>query len=44
MPASSTFDAVLAVTLKNHGVDAFFTHNVKDFIGFGWFEVIDPLS
>jgi predicted nucleic acid-binding protein len=44
LPAARTFDAVLAVTLKNHGVDAFFTRNARDFAGFGWFDVVDPLS
>jgi predicted nucleic acid-binding protein len=42
--AARSFDAVLAVTLKNHGVKTFFTRNAKDFSAFGWFAVVDPLS
>jgi len=40
----STFDAVLAVTLKAHGVKTFYTRNRKDFAAFGYFDVIDPLQ
>ena len=43
-PAGRIFDAVLAVTLKNHGVKRFYTRNTKDFNGFGFFEVVDPLD
>jgi len=39
-----TFDAVLAVTLRSHGVDTFYTRNAKDFEPFGWFTVIDPFA
>ena len=42
--AARTFDAVLAVTLKSHGVTTFYTRNVRDFRSFGWFSVIDPLA
>jgi toxin-antitoxin system PIN domain toxin len=42
--AARTFDAVLAVTLKNHGVKTFFTRNTRDFAAFGWFDVVDPVS
>lgn len=42
-PATRSFDAILAVTLKSHGVQRFYTHNVKDFKDFGFFEVLDPL-
>lgn len=38
------FDAVLAVTLKAHGVSCFYTRNVKDFAAFDLFEVVDPLA
>ena len=41
--ARNTFDAVLAVTLKAHGVTKFFTRNAKDFAGFGFFHVENPL-
>lgn len=37
------FDIVLAVTLKAGGVKRFYTRNTKDFEGFGFFEVVDPL-
>jgi len=43
-PPARTFDAVLAVTLRSHGVDTFYTRNVKDFERFGWFTVVDPVS
>jgi uncharacterized protein len=43
-PAGATFDAVLAVTLRGHGVDTFYTRNVRDFERFGWFEVVDPVA
>ncbi len=43
-PPARTFDLVLAVTLRRNGVDAFYTRNVRDFEGFGWFTVIDPLA
>lgn len=38
------FDAVLAVTLKAHGVKRFHTCNVKDFEAFGLFEVQSPFG
>jgi hypothetical protein len=44
LAAARTFDAVLAVTLKNHGVKTFFTRNARNFSAFGWFSVVDPLS
>jgi uncharacterized protein len=43
-PARRTFDAVLAVTLKAHGVKRFFTRNKADFEPFGWFEVVNPIA
>jgi toxin-antitoxin system PIN domain toxin len=39
-----TFDAVLAVTLRSHGVETFYTRNTKDFERFGWFKLIDPVA
>ncbi len=42
-PASRTFDLALAVTLKRNGVTEFYTKNRKDFLGFNWFKVFDPL-
>ena len=37
-------DAVLAETLRAQGVTRFFTRNVADFSGFGFFEVVNPLD
>jgi toxin-antitoxin system PIN domain toxin len=37
-------DAVLAETLRAQGVERFYTRNVRDFAGFGFFEVVDPLA
>jgi toxin-antitoxin system PIN domain toxin len=38
------YDAVLAETLRAQGVTRFYTRNVGNFAGFGFFEVIDPLA
>ena len=38
------YDAVLAETLRAQEVTRFFTRNVADFSGFGFFEVVDPLD
>ncbi|MDX6766311.1 MAG: TA system VapC family ribonuclease toxin [Candidatus Methylacidiphilales bacterium] len=43
-PASRTFDAQLAATLRHHGVTRFYTRNTKDFSGFGFKDVINPLD
>ena len=43
-PPARTFDLILAVTLRRNGVDTFYTRNIRDFEGFGWFTVIDPLA
>ena len=37
-------DAVLAETLRAQGVTRFHTRNVGDFVGFGFFEVVNPLA
>ena len=37
-------DAVLAETLRARGVTRFYTRNVADFSGFGFFEVVNPLA
>jgi toxin-antitoxin system PIN domain toxin len=37
-------DAVLAETLRAQGVERFYTRNVGDFSGFGFFEVVNPLK
>ena len=38
------YDARLALTLRHHGVTEFATANVKDFHGFGFAKVWNPLS
>jgi uncharacterized protein len=38
------FDARLGLTLRHHGVRELATRNVKDFSGFGFDRVWDPLS
>jgi toxin-antitoxin system PIN domain toxin len=43
-PYRRTFDAVLAATLLAHGVDTFYTHNLKDFGGSGFAKLIDPIT
>ncbi len=43
-PPRRSFDAILAVTLKAHGVKSFYTRNNKDFDDFRFFNVINPLS
>jgi len=42
-PGRNGFDAVLAVTLKAHGVTTFYTHNTMDFSPFDFFSIIDPI-
>jgi uncharacterized protein len=37
-------DARLALTLRHHGVDEFATANVKDFQGFGFRSVWNPVD
>ena len=37
------FDARLAITLRSHGITDFATANVKDFAGFGFAKVWNPL-
>lgn len=37
-------DAVLAETLRAQGVTQFHTRNVRDFAGFGFFDVVNPLE
>ena len=40
----SMLDARLALTLRHHGVDEFATRNTKDFQGFGFSRVWDPIK
>lgn len=42
--ARLTFDAVLAVTLKAHGVRTLYTRNTRDFQTLEMFEVRDPID
>ena len=43
-PARRSFDIILAVTLKTHGVKDFYTQNNKDFDNLEFFNVINPLK
>ena len=43
-PYRRIYDARLALTLRHHGVSEFATRNVKDFQGFGFKKVWDPLA
>jgi toxin-antitoxin system PIN domain toxin len=43
-PYKKVFDTRLALTLRHHGVTDFATRNVKDFQGFGFKKVWDPLA
>lgn len=38
------FDARLALTLRHHGIDEFATRNTRDFTGFGFTRVWDPIG
>ncbi|MFV0338173.1 MAG: hypothetical protein ACK5LK_08025 [Chthoniobacterales bacterium] len=38
------FDKVLAVTLLQNGVKQFYTRNIKDFSGFAFEKVINPID
>lgn len=40
--ARNGFDAVLAVTLRAHGVETLYTRNTRDFRSLGLLEVTDP--
>ena len=43
-PRRRIYDARLALTLRHHGVTEFATANVKDFEGFGFTRVWNPLA
>jgi predicted nucleic acid-binding protein len=43
-PFRRTHDAVLAATLRAHGVKTFYTRNSKDFLNAGFEKVINPLD
>ena len=43
-PYQRTHDAVLAATLRHHGVRVFYTRNTKDFADAGFDEVINPID
>ena len=42
--AKRTFDAVLAVTLISNTVDVFYTRNTRDFRGFGFRSIVNPID
>ena len=42
--ARRTFDAVLAITLISNTVDVFYTRNTKDFRGFGFRSLVNPID
>lgn len=44
IPRRRVFDARVAFTLRHHGVTELATRNVKDFEGFGFERVFDPLA
>ena len=43
-PARRCFDAQMAIVLNENGVTEFYTRNVRDFKGFGFFRLVDPLG
>ena len=43
-PVRRSFDLILAITLKEHGVDVLHTRNTKDFEGLNYFMVKNPLA
>ncbi|PKL09534.1 MAG: VapC toxin family PIN domain ribonuclease [Spirochaetae bacterium HGW-Spirochaetae-7] len=43
-PVQRSFDLILAITLKEHGVEVLHTCNAKDFEGLGFFMVVNPLE
>lgn len=43
-PPRNSFDLILAITLTSHGVDTFYTRNVKDFETFGLFSLKNPID
>ncbi len=43
-PARNSFDLILALTLKKHGVKTFYTRNTKDFAGLNYFRLHNPLD
>jgi toxin-antitoxin system PIN domain toxin len=43
-PSRRTHDAVLAATLRSHGVKTFYTRNAKDFVDAGFQQLINPVD
>ena len=43
-PYQRTHDAVLGITLRQHGVKTFYTRNEKDFTDMGFNQVINPID
>lgn len=42
-PSRNSFDLILAITLKPHGVKEFYTRKTRDFESLGFFDVSNPL-
>lgn len=42
--ATHIFDRVLAITLRQHGVETFYTRNVGDFKEFGFSALVNPID
>lgn len=43
-PRRRTFDFVLAVTLRSHGVMDFYTRNTADFVNAGFASIVNPID
>ncbi len=43
-PRRRIIDARIALTLRHHGVNEFYTRNRRDFLAFGFERVVDPLA
>ena len=43
-PHQRTYDAVLAETLLRAGVQTLYTRNIKDFEGYGFVSVVNPID
>jgi len=41
--SKKSFNLILAITLKSHGVKEFYTRNTRDFESLGFFDVCNPL-
>jgi toxin-antitoxin system PIN domain toxin len=43
-PYQRAHDTVLAVTLRHHGVETFYTRNTKDFVDAGFRRLVNPID